>query len=95
MRNKKLINKTNIPEHAIETFARCVLPDIQAFYATEQGQREFAEWKAEQAAKKAALQLTNTKKRAAENSAAFVVSFALSLYLLDIPRPFALGQINK
>ena len=95
MRNKKLINKTNIPEHAIETFARCVLPDIQAFYASEQGQREFAEWQAEQAAKKAGLQLTNTKKRAAENSAAFVVSFAFPFYLLDMPRTFALGQINK
>lgn len=61
MRDKKLINNANIPEHAIETFARCVLPDIQAFYASEQGQREFAEWQAEQAAKKAALRLSNAK----------------------------------
>ncbi len=67
---KKLINNTSIPEHAIETFARCVLPDIQAFFASEEGQREFAEWKAEQA-----------KKRAAEKSAALVVvidAFALA-----------------
>ncbi len=66
-RQKKLINNTSIPEHAIETFARCVLPDIQAFFASEEGQREFAEWKAEQA-----------KKRAAEKSAALVVIAASS-----------------
>ncbi len=68
-RKDKLINNTSIPEHAIETFARCVLPDIQAFFATEEGQREFAEWKAEQ------------QKRAAEKSAALVVvidAFALA-----------------
>lgn len=51
-RQKKLINKTNDPQHAIEKFARCVYPDIVAFYQSEEGQREFAEWQAEQAAKK-------------------------------------------
>ena len=51
-RQKKLINKTNYPQHAIEKFARCVYPDIVAFYQSEEGQREFAEWQAEQAAKK-------------------------------------------
>ena len=29
---------------------RCLLPDIQAFYESEEGQREFAEWKAKQEA---------------------------------------------
>ena len=46
-RRKKLINNTNIPQHKIEKIARILLPDIQAYYESEEGQREFAEWKAE------------------------------------------------
>ena len=47
-RRKKLINNTGIPQYKIEAIARCLLPDIQAFYESEAGQREFAEWKARQ-----------------------------------------------
>ena len=47
-RRKKLINNTTIPQHQIEAIARCILPDILAFYESEEGQREFAEWKAQQ-----------------------------------------------
>lgn len=47
-RRKKLINNTNIPQHTIESIARRFLPDIMAYYQSEEGQREFAEWKAEQ-----------------------------------------------
>ena len=43
-RRKKLINNTTIPQYQIETIARCILPDIPAFYEREEGQREFAEW---------------------------------------------------
>ena len=46
-RRKKLINNTDIPQHEIEKIARCLLPDILAYYDSEEGQREFAEWKAE------------------------------------------------
>ncbi len=46
-RRKKLINNTNIPQYRIETIARCIMPDILAFYESEEGQREFAEWKAQ------------------------------------------------
>ena len=46
-RRKKLINNTDIPQHQIETIARCNMPDILAFYESEEGQREFAEWKAQ------------------------------------------------
>ena len=46
-RRKKLINNTNILQHKIETIARCILPDILSFYESEEGQREFAEWKAQ------------------------------------------------
>ncbi len=50
-RRKKLINNTNIPQHQIEMIARCIMPDILAFYESEEGQREFAEWKKQQEAK--------------------------------------------
>lgn len=48
-RKKKPVNKSPYPDHVIETIARCVWPDIQAYFESEEGQREFAKWKAEQA----------------------------------------------
>ena len=44
-KRKKLINNTDIPLHQIEAIARCIMPDILAFYESEEGQREFAERK--------------------------------------------------
>lgn len=44
-RRKKPINNTDIPQYQIEAIARCILPDILAFYESEEGQREFSEWK--------------------------------------------------
>ncbi len=32
--------------------ARCIMPDILAFYESEEGQREFAEWKERREAEK-------------------------------------------
>jgi len=46
-KRKKLINNTNIPQHKIEAIARCIMPDILSFYESEEGQLEFAEWKAQ------------------------------------------------
>ncbi len=51
-RRKKLINNTDIPQHQIEAIARCIMPDILAFYESEEGQREFAEWKKRREAEK-------------------------------------------
>ena len=48
MSRKKLINKTGVPQYVIERIARCLLPDIQAYYESEEGQREFAEWQKQQ-----------------------------------------------
>ena len=39
---------TGIPYHEVEALARILLPEIQAFFESEEGQREFAEWKAQQ-----------------------------------------------
>ena len=44
-RRKKPINNTNIPQDQIEAIARCILADILAFYESEEGRREFSEWK--------------------------------------------------
>ena len=49
-RRKKLINNSGIPQHVIENIARCLMPDIVAFYESEEGQKEFAAWKAQQKA---------------------------------------------
>ena len=44
-RRKKLINNATIPQHQIEAIARCILPDILAFYESDEGQKEFDKWK--------------------------------------------------
>ena len=52
-RKKKPVNNSGIPQHIIESIARCILPDIIAYYETEEGQQQFQEWKAMQEAEKA------------------------------------------
>ena len=49
-RRKKPINNSGIPQHEIENIARCILPDILAYYESEEGQREFREWLAQREA---------------------------------------------
>ena len=39
-----------IPYHEVEALVRVLLPEIQAFFESEDGQREYAEWKAKQQA---------------------------------------------
>ena len=58
-RRKKLINNSDIPQHQIEAIARCIMPDILAFYESEEGQRDFAEWKKQREAER---QEAKTKK---------------------------------
>ena len=36
----------------MEALAACLLPEIHKFFESEDGQREFAEWKKQQAEKK-------------------------------------------
>lgn len=40
--------KSGIPKHELEAIVRTFLPDIIAFYQSEEGQREYREWKEEQ-----------------------------------------------
>ena len=60
-RKKKIINKTNVPQYAVERFARCVFDDIRAAYADKDVQAEFALWLAERE--------QNKKTRAAKTAA--------------------------
>lgn len=41
-------NKSGIPDHEIESLARCFLPAIIQLFESEEGQKEFAKWKEEQ-----------------------------------------------
>ena len=47
---KKKVNDygTGIPQHEMEALARVLLPEIEKSYASEEGQRQFAQWKEEQ-----------------------------------------------
>ena len=38
-------HKSDIPKHELEKLASCFLPDIIAFFETEEGNREYEEWK--------------------------------------------------
>lgn len=50
MARKKKVNDygTGIPYHEVEALARVLLPEIQAFFESEEGQREFVERNAHQ-----------------------------------------------
>lgn len=54
MVNKEKLNSSGmeIPDYAIESLARCLLPKTQKFYESEEGQRIFKEWKEQQSNKK-------------------------------------------
>ena len=52
---KKKVNDygTGIPYHEVEALARVLLPEIQAFFESEEGQREFRDWKIQRDTNKA------------------------------------------
>ena len=60
---KKLTNNTGIPQHRIEAIARCILPDVLAFYESEEGQREFAEWKKQRELEKQEVKAGQGRKK--------------------------------
>jgi len=49
---KKGGHGTEIPQYEIEALARCLLPKMQKFFESEDGKKEFAEWKRQQAEKR-------------------------------------------
>ena len=52
MRSKTNDYGTGIPQHEMEALARILLPEIEKFYESAEGQAFFEKWKAEQDAKK-------------------------------------------
>ena len=42
-------NRSGVPKHELKILARYFLPQIQAFFESEEGKNEYEEWKAEQA----------------------------------------------
>lgn len=62
-RKKKFINNSGIPQHEIEHIARCILPDILAYYESEEGQREFREWLAQCEAEQTEGKVGRTKDK--------------------------------
>lgn len=45
---KKAENSASaVPAHAIDCLARCLLPELQKYFESEDGQKAFAEWKAQ------------------------------------------------
>lgn len=34
----------DIPDYELEALARCFIPDIQAFFESEEGRKEYEEW---------------------------------------------------
>lgn len=56
----------HIPDEVIESLARCILPSVQAYFATEEGQRAFAEWKKQKEAQQRASQQPKKKQSRSE-----------------------------
>ena len=59
-RRKK--NTTGIPVFEIDSLAKALLPSIQAYFATEEGQREFTVWQAERQQKQLNKKLNKEKE---------------------------------
>ena len=74
-RKHKVVNKSGIPQYAIERFARCVFDDIREDFAKPEVQADFQRWLAERE--------KNKKKRAAATH----VATALSVYLVLMGKP--------
>ena len=45
----KTPHEIELPQTIISEFARFLVPEIKKFYESEEGQKAFAEWQAEQA----------------------------------------------
>lgn len=59
-------NKWNIPKHELEALAWCFLPDIQAFFETEEGRKEYEAWKKARGGLKTAKRNKTTQIKASD-----------------------------
>ena len=54
--------------YRVEAIARTILPDIQAYYQTEEGNAAFKKWQAEQAALGTSKPIAKSQKRGRKKS---------------------------
>ena len=85
----KTSNGMEIPDWAIKSMASCLLPIIRQYYATEEGRRAFAEWKAKQLATKD-IPSKDTNKGEASNASPLSHTW-MSLLNLTKPKPSPMG----
>ncbi|MDR2047118.1 MAG: hypothetical protein LBP79_04380 [Clostridiales bacterium] len=50
-KSKSSTNGFDPPKREIQSFARCILPAIRAYFESDKGRKEFAEWMAQQTEK--------------------------------------------
>ena len=50
--SRQKTNKTGIPDFVLDSLARALLPAIQKYFETEEGKKDFENWKKEQLNKK-------------------------------------------
>ena len=62
------------PQHEINALARCLLPKIQKFFASPEGQKEFEEWKAQRAKEAEQHKSVQQKRRYRYDTAAFALA---------------------
>ena len=48
MTQRKKQYHPKIPDYELEAIARCLLPDMQSYFESDEGKRAFAEWQAQQ-----------------------------------------------
>ena len=53
-KQRQISYSSKVPKHEVEGLAHSVLPAIQAYFNSELGKREFAEWKEQQGGGKTA-----------------------------------------
>ena len=63
-----------IPQYEINALARCLLPEIQKFFASPEGQKEFEEWKAQRAKEAEQHKSVKQKRRYRYDTAAFALA---------------------
>ena len=51
----------DVPKHVLQAIVDDMLPDIRAFFESEEGKREFEEWKAERAKSETLILVNNNK----------------------------------
>jgi len=76
-RKHKVVNKSGIPQYAIDRFARCVFDDMREDFMKPEVQADFQRWLAEREA--------NKKKRAATTTVVAALVRYVALFRMGRP----------